>query len=153
MKWIAILLLSVWPLLAVELKVIADAFKADESSGLSEFLGNVQITKGADEMNASKVSIYIDNKRRPIKYVAEGNLSFLIHTDTNATYSGSANRGVFMPDEQLYEFYGEVNLWQLDQKKAIVGDKVIVNMLKGTATAEGGDKKPVIMIFELDERR
>jgi lipopolysaccharide export system protein LptA len=153
MKLLVLLLSLKLLLFSTELKVIADAFNADEAKGISEFSGHVKITKGSDELNASKVTIYIDKERHPIKYEAEGQLSFFIMTDSNATYRGHAQKGVFIPDEESYSFYGNVRLYQLDQKKTIIGDKVIVNMKKGTAAAEGGHKKPVIMTFELEEKQ
>ena len=66
---------------AQELKIISDNFKGDQSKGVSVFTGNVKVTKGTDELNASKVTIYTDAARKPIKYVAEGDVSFYIVTE------------------------------------------------------------------------
>ncbi len=148
--FIAILISS---LVAEELKVIANNFEADEKRGISIFSGDVTITKGSDIMKAEKVTINIDKNRHPIKYSAEGNVTFFITTEDNSTYEGKAMRAIFSPDEQEYKFIGDVELYQLNEKKKIVGNEVIVNMLKGTAVAQGMKNRPVIMIFELEEKK
>lgn len=138
---------------AEALKVVADNFEADEKSGVSIFSGHVSISKGRDEMNASRVTIHIDAERHPTEYTAEGDVHFFITAEANATYRGKAQKAVFKPDEQEYRFYGDVELMQLDQKKKIVGNEVLVNIKKGTAVAQGKTDKPVIMIFELEEKQ
>ena len=144
------------PLLTVlqagQLKVISDRFEGNENKGISVFKGNVRITMNTDEMNASKVTIYTDKDRSPNKYIAEGNVSFFITTEDNSTYSGSANKAVFLPNESEYQFFKNVRLIQLNEHKQIDGDEVIVNIKKGTATAKGAEKEPVIMIFHIKDK-
>ena len=117
------------------------------------FTGNVQISKGTDEMNASKVTIYTDKDRSPYKYIAEGNVSFFITTENNSTYHGSAQKAIFLPNEGEYQFFKEVHLKQLNERKEINGDEVVVNIKDGTARAKGAEKEPVIMIFNIKEKK
>ncbi len=138
---------------AEQLKISADRFEGDEKAGRSVFEGHVRIRMGGDELNASRVEIYIDDRRTPVKYVAEGSTSFFLKTDDNSTYRGKANKVVFLPLEQEYRFYGNVHLMQINEHKQIDGEEVVVNIKKGTATAKGAKKQPVIMIFELPERK
>ncbi len=137
-------------LLSEELKIIANSFEADEKSGVSVFQGDVSITKGIDLIKASKVSIHIDKDRHPTKYIAEGNVTFFISTEDNNTFEGKAKSAIFAPQKQEYKFKGDVELFQVNEKKKIVGEEVIVNTLKGTAIAQGKKNRPVIMIFELE---
>ncbi len=139
-------------LFSEELKVIANSFEADEKRGVSIFQGDVSITKGIDVIKASKVTIHIDKERHPVKYIAEGNVTFFISTEDNNTYEGKSMSAIFLPQEQEYKFRGDVELFQLNEKKKIVGDEVIVNTLKGTAIAQGKENRPVVMIFELEEK-
>ena len=139
-------------LFSEELKIIANSFEADEKRGISIFTGDVSITKGIDVIKASKVTIHIDKDRHPVKYIAEGNVTFFISTEDNNSYEGKAMSAIFSPQEQEYKFSGEVELFQLNEKKRIVGNEVIVNTLKGTAIAQGMKNRPVIMIFELEEK-
>lgn len=152
MRFVLSALLFGLPLCAAEqLKIVADEFTANEKAGYTIFEGNVHIKKGSDELNASKIEVHIDSKRTPIRYIAEGSASFFIKTEDNSTYQGRAERVVFLPLEQEYRFYGDVHLKQLDQHKQIDGEEVVVNISKGTATAKGAQKQPVIMIFNLPE--
>ena len=152
MKYILpiILLLNTF-LFGVELKIKADSFNADQNKGLSIFKGNVHIAKSKDELNASKVTIYTDKKNQPVKFVATGNVSFKIQTDKKAKYIGSANRVIYIPLKKEYYFYENVVLKQINEKKEIEGDEVILNTSSGRAYAKGLSKKPVIMTFDIPE--
>ncbi len=132
-----------------QLKIIADHFSGDEKKNISRFEGNVRISMGTDELNASRVTVKLDADRRPVRYTAEGDVSFFLVTDDNASYRGRAQKVVFTPAEEEYRFYRDVHLIQLNEHKQIDGDEVVVNIKAGTATAKGDEKKPVIMIFTL----
>jgi len=141
------------PLFAAgQLKIVADSFSANEKEGRSVFVGHVHIKMDNDELNATRVEVYIDTNRTPTKYIAEGDASFFLKADNNATYRGTAQRVVFLPTEQEYQFFGDVHLLQVNEHKQIDGEEVIVNIKKGTAKARGAEKQPVIMIFNLPEK-
>jgi len=153
MKYLIIVMLFLNTLsLAQELKIRADSVQADEKKGYSLFLGSVNIVKKNDELNASKVTIYTDKKHKPTKFVATGDVKFNITTETGSKYSGKANRVVYLPKTKEYQFYENVTLKQLDDKKEIHGDEVILNTNDGKAYAKGLTKEPVIMIFDIDEK-
>lgn len=135
-----------------ELKVISDNFKADQQKGISIFTGNVKVTKGHDELNASKVTIYVDKDRKPVKYLAEGNVSFFIVTEQKEMYKGKSQSAVYLPNESEYQFYKKVDLLRLDDYRRVKGDKVIVNTVVGNAAAESVDNEPVMMIFTIQDK-
>lgn len=137
---------------AEELKVVSDNFKGDQQKGVSVFTGNVIITKGLDELNASKVTIYTDQNKKPTKYVAEGDVSFYIVTELKEVYRGTSQRAVYLPVESEYQFYKKVDLIRLDDYRRVKGDKVVVNTIKGQAAAQSAENEPVIMIFNLEEK-
>ncbi len=147
-----LLLLSSAVLLSNDLKVISNSFDGDEKKGIGIFTGNVKMTKGSDELNASKVTIYTDNKHDPIKMIAEGDVSFFVKTENSSTYAGKAQKVVYMPKIKEYQFYTNVHLRQLNEHKQIDGDKVILNTITGKAMAQGANKEPVIMIFHLQDQ-
>lgn len=147
-----ILLLTFVSMNAEELKVISDNFKADQQKGVSVFTGNVKVTKGSDELNASKVTIFTDKERKPYKYLAEGDVSFYIVTEQNEKYRGKSQSAVYMPNESEYQFYTKVDLLRLDDYRRVKGDKVIVNTIQGSAAAESTKDEPVIMIFNLQDK-
>ena len=140
-------------LLAQELKIKADSFSADEIKGVSIFQGNVSILKYHDELNASTVTIYTNKKNQPVKFVAIGDVSFKIETKTKAKYEGKANKVVFLAQKKEYRFYKDVHLKQINEKKEIQGDEVILNISSGKAHAKGLEKGPVIMIFDIPEEK
>jgi lipopolysaccharide export system protein LptA len=141
------------PLFAGEqLKIVADAFSANEKEGRSVFSGHVRIKMGSDELNASRVEVFFDEKRAPTEYIAEGDASFFLKTDTGSLYRGKAQKVVFLPQKEEYRFFGNVHLLQLNEHKQIDGEEVVVNIQEGTAKAKGANKQPVIMIFNLPDQ-
>ena len=138
-------------LLAQELKIVADKFSADEIKGISIFTGNVKIKKYHDELNATKVTIYTDKNNKPTKFIAIGDVSFKVETESLARYEGVAQKVIYLPLKKEYRFYGNVHLKQINEKKEILGDEVTLNTIDGTANAKGLKKAPVIMIFDMKD--
>jgi lipopolysaccharide export system protein LptA len=154
MKSIVILSLLFAVLLsAQELKVKANSFKADEKAGISIFSGSVNIIKNKDELNASKVTIFTNKNHKPIKYIANGKVSFYIATPKGAIYSGNAEKVIYLPQTKEYHFYESVHLSQLDEKKEIIGDEVVLKTTEGKAYAKGEQSGPVIMIFDIPDEK
>ncbi len=147
-----LLLLSCITLFGNDLKVVANSFDGDEKKGVAIFMGDVKMKKGFDELNASKVTIYTDKKHDPIKMVAEGDVSFFVKTQNNATYTGKAEKTIYFPKIKEYQFYTNVHLRQLNERKQIDGDKVILNTTDGRAFANGAKKAPVVMIFHFKDQ-
>jgi lipopolysaccharide export system protein LptA len=138
---------------ASELKVIADLFEGDEQKGISYFSGNVQISRDSDELNASKLTIFTDEDRKPTKIIIDGNVKFTIKTEQKEQYSGKANQVTYLPTEKYYKFFGNVVLEQLGSKKKIIGETVVINLVTSQAKAEGKGNEPVIMIFEIEDEK
>ncbi|MGD9971069.1 MAG: lipopolysaccharide transport periplasmic protein LptA [Sulfuricurvum sp.] len=151
-KLIILTALSMTALCAEELKVIADAFKGDQKKGISSFSGNVRLSKGKDELNASKLTIYTDAENKPTRYEADGDVSFYIVTENQEKYRGTAQKALYLPGENEYRFSNKVDLVRLDDYRRVRGDKVVVNMLHGQASAESAKDEPVIMIFTVDDK-
>lgn len=137
---------------AEELKVISENFKGDQPQGLSIFTGNVKVTKGLDELNASKVTIYTDAARKPTKYVAEGSVSFYIVTELGEKYRGKSQKAIYLPNESEYQFYTKVDLIRIDDYRRVKGDKVVVNEIRGFANADSAGGEPVVMIFTMQDK-
>jgi len=136
---------------AEELKIKANSFTSDQNTGISVFSGNVNMKKTNDELNASKVTIYINKKRKPTKFIAVGNVSFVIATKEGSKYKGVAQKVIYYPKKKEYYFYENVHLKQLNAKKEIMGDEVVLKTIDGKAYAKGLKKEPVIMIFNIEE--
>ncbi len=138
---------------AEELQVKAESFYADEKKGISVFKGHVNIIKGFDELNASKVTIYTNKKNEPIKFLLEDNASFSIRTKENSIYTGKANKVIYFPKTKEYHFYKNVHLTQINEKKEILGEEVVLKTIEGKAYAKGAKSEPVIMIFNIPKKK
>jgi len=149
----ALLLTMTMSLPADELKVKANSFTSDQNTGISVFSGDVNIIKNSDELNASKVTIFMDKNKKPSKFVAIGNVSFALETKEGAKYQGVAGKVIYFPNKKEYNFYENVHLKQLNEKKEILGDEVVLKTTDGKAYAKGLKKQPVIMIFNVDEEK
>lgn len=137
---------------AEELKVKSKSFYADEKKGISVFKGNVNVIKSNDELNASKVTIYTDKKNQPIKFIAEGDAKFVILTEEGSNYRGKAQKVIYYTNKKEYYFYKDVHLIQIDEKKEIIGEEVVLKTLDGKAHAKSSKTEPVIMIFNIPEK-
>jgi lipopolysaccharide export system protein LptA len=138
---------------AEELQVVSDNFKGDQQKGVSIFSGNVKVTKGLDELNASKVTIYTDKDKKPVKYIAEGNVSFYIVTELKEQYKGKSQSATYLPNESEYHFHKKVDLIRIDDFRRVKGDKVVVNTIHGHASAESANDEPVVMTFTLQDKK
>ncbi|MBC8237679.1 MAG: lipopolysaccharide transport periplasmic protein LptA [Helicobacteraceae bacterium] len=144
-------ILTLASLVAQELKIKANSFHADEKKGVSVFEGKVHILRDKDELNAHKVTVYTDEKNQPIKYIAKGDASFTIVTKDGSVYKGKAQKVVYQPKEKEYHFFTDVYLRQLDEKKEIIGNEVVLKTIEGKAYAKGAKSEPVIMIFKMPQ--
>ena len=154
MKYLTILTLFLASsLISQELKIKAEQFNADEKTGISIFKGDVNILKGNDELNATKVTVYTDIKHKPTKYIAEGDVSFNIETKEGSIYKGVAGKVIYMPIVKEYHFFTNVYLRQIDEKKEIIGEEVVLKTIEGKAYARGAKEDPVIMIFKMPEEK
>lgn len=153
-KTLIILAVLISALYAEQVKIIADAFEGHEKEGLTIFSGNVKITKGSDELNASKVTVRTDKDRKPYQYEAEGDVSFYIDLkDNNMTYKGDAGKVVYFPLKKEYQFFRDVHLYQIGTNRKVFGDEVKLNAKDGNAKAIGKEKAPVIMIFNVEDKK
>ena len=152
MKYIILLTLFLTSLLlSEELKIKAISFNADENTGISVFTGDVSIVKQHDELNASEVTIFVDKENQPIKFIAVGDVSFNIQTKQGSVYKGKAGKVIYLPNEKEYHFFKDVHLTQVDDKKEIIGEEVVLKTTEGKAYAKGVKSEPVIMIFNIPD--
>jgi lipopolysaccharide export system protein LptA len=139
--------------MAEELKVKADFFESDEKKGVSVFRGKVFVKKGHDELRSKKLTIYTDKQRHPVKFIAEGNVDFKIEDENKNKYKGKAQKAVYIPEKKEYRFYDDVHLVQIGEKKDIIGDEVVFSVVTGKSYAKGARNEPVIMIFDIEDKK
>jgi lipopolysaccharide export system protein LptA len=139
-------------LFSAKLQIEGDSFVRNQKKKLSSFTGNVKIKKDRDELNATKVLVYVDDENHPIKYEALGDVSFKVTTEDNVTYQGRSQRLIFLPEIKEYQFYKEVFIEEKATARTLSGEKIILSMASGNAKIAGKAKVPVRVTFELDDK-
>ena len=152
MKFAILIILITSLLNAQELTIKAQQFKTDEKAGITIFSGDVEIHKQGDDLNASTITIYTNDKKEPTKFIAKGDVSFFIKTQDAAIYKGVAQKVIYFPIKKEYHFFENVYLEQVNNKKIIIGEEVVLKTIEGKAYAKGANEEPVIMIFDMPEK-
>ena len=152
MKILIMLLSLVVFLSAQTVEVVADKFFADEKKQVTEFSGNVVVTKGKDKLFANKLVITFDKHKQPLKYTASGNATIdMIMNDK--IYFGSAQKMIYDPIKDQYIFIKNAFLHEKVTNKKIYGDKIFVNQRTGRYEVESNGKKPVKFIFKVEDKK
>ncbi|MGM0623265.1 MAG: LptA/OstA family protein [Campylobacterota bacterium] len=150
MKQLTILLLLSSVLFAQNIEITAQNFKADEKEGYTEFTGQVNIIDGSSELNASRVIVFfedVEGKKVAKRYEAYEDVSFYISEDASK-YRGTCQKLFYHPQRELYQFYIDVDLYDIINKRTVRGDEVEVDMQSGKAIVVGSEDKPVKFIFQ-----
>lgn len=144
---------------AEQVEVTADNFFADEIKLETVLTGNVHIKKGAyDTLDSNKVIIYFDKDKKPIKYVATGNAKFKAIVNQKH-YNGKGDTLTYEPGNDTYILNGNAYLNEIETKKEVFGERIIVNQTKGTyevqsfRSEKSQDKKPVKLIFQIEDSK
>ena len=149
MKKVIILLIFLSFIFASELKITSKFFNYNSKTLQSIFKGDVNVTKDKDNILCNELIVYFNNNKKPIKYVAIGNVKFIFSMDKNSTYKGKA-------DKLTYELNtGEIILKnafikKIETNESISGD--LIKMNKITKDIEViGNKKPVNIIIKVNQ--
>ena len=137
---------------AQEVEVSAKKLEADQNARVAKFFGEVFFKRGSDTIRAQKAYIFFDQNRKPVKFQAVGDVRFELHY-LDKTYKGRCQELVYYPKKREYILTKEVYIEQLPDGKKIYAQKVILSLLDGTLEVEGEPKKPVKLIFEIEEEQ
>jgi lipopolysaccharide export system protein LptA len=135
-----------------EVRIEANIFEVNEKEKISIFSGDVKIKKGRDELNSSVLKIYFDTENQPERYEILNNVSFKIHVKETSTYLGKAEKVNLFPKTDKYIFSKNVKIYEIESGRKIEGDKVSLDGESGSARIVGGNRKPVIMSFQVGEK-
>lgn len=140
-------------LFAEQVEVTADNFFADEKNLYSDLKGNVVVKKGSyDTLWADNVRITFNDKKEPTKYVANGNAKFKVLVNEKH-YNGNADELTYIPQKQIYIMTGNAFLHEEETDKKVYGNVIEVNQISGTYQVQSKDKKPVRMIFQVEDKK
>jgi len=152
MKYIVIISLLVVSLFSksVEVSIVSNDFKADETKKESVFLGSVKIKKESDEITADRVIVKFDDKNKPISYKAVGNVKFNISMK-KSSMKGSCKELEYSPLRKIYTLRGGVDIVEYPSKRKLNANYVTIDTVHKRTVVSGDRKKPVKFIFNIEE--
>ncbi len=134
------------------IEVSANHFMADQQSGKSVISGNVVIKRNKDELKSNEVIFYIDDKKSPIKYEANGDVNFKVTLNDGRIIEGNAQQAIYMVETDIYELIGNVFLKEMGKNNQIRGNRISLSRKKGFVNVEGGNNKPAKVIFFIQDK-
>ncbi len=152
MKIITLMLIYVVGLFAAasEVVITSDNFEGDDKAGVSKFYGNAKAVKAQDVITADTFFVYTNANRKVQRVEAVTNAKFFIVNDAK-TYQGYADKLVYWPDKKEYELIGNAMAENLDEKKKVYGDYMIVNNESKKAFVKGNSSQPARFIFYVED--
>jgi len=149
MKKVLIFFLAVF-LFSDNLHITSDKFFYDSKKMISEFIGDVNATKGKDNILAQKMIIYFNKNKKPIKYIATGDVKFVLSLDKNDTYKGHCAKLIYNFLTEDIFLMGNAFIKKLETNESVSGDKIKIN--RKTKNVEViGNKKPVNIIIKVNQ--
>nr|WP_104760601.1 lipopolysaccharide transport periplasmic protein LptA [Helicobacter cetorum] len=133
------------------LEITGNKFVAQDKTKMAIIQGNVQIKKGKDRLFADKVSVFLNDKRRPQRYEAMGNVRFIIFTEDNREIQGSADKLIYNALSGEYRLIKNAIVKEIGKSNTITGDEIILNKTKGYADVLGSENHPAKFIFDIED--
>ena len=150
--FILTIFLSTVNLMADIVDIKADHFYANDINHEAYFEGNAKIKQGANEFNASKITVFFNDKKKAEKYIAKGKVKFDL-TEARIHYVGQTNSVTYAPKSSKYIFKGNVILKDLTNNRVIKAEFVSLDLKTGLADIKGRAKKPIHFRFEIEDRK
>ncbi|MDR0579803.1 MAG: lipopolysaccharide transport periplasmic protein LptA [Campylobacteraceae bacterium] len=135
---------------AEEVEVKAKNVYADETNRFVEFTGNATVIKGKDKLDAQKITVHIDEKGQPLKYVALGDVKVKISLNKKQ-YNASGNALTYDAKNQKYILEGNAFLSEVDTDRKIYGERIEADQINGTYIVNGKELKPAKFIFQIED--
>jgi len=135
---------------AQEVEVVAKKFEADQEGHIAKFFDDVVFKRGDDVIKADEAYIFFDKNKKPIRFRALKNVRFELHHE-GKTYKGRCEELIYFPKKREYILKKDVFVEQLPDGKKIYAEHVTLSLATGTIDVEGASKKPVKMVFEIEE--
>ncbi|CAA6814878.1 MAG: OstA family organic solvent tolerance protein [uncultured Sulfurovum sp.] len=150
--FILFILFNTSSLLADIVDIKANHFYANDINDEAYFEGNAKIKQGSNEFNASKITVFFNEKRKAKKYIATGNVKFDL-TEKKIHYVGQTASVTYSPENSKYLFVGDVILKDLTNNRVIKAESISLDLKTGLADIKGKKKKPVHFRFEIEDRK
>ncbi|MCK5111620.1 MAG: hypothetical protein KAQ94_08875 [Arcobacteraceae bacterium] len=140
----------------VTVNITADKFFTNKAKNITEFTGNVKMTKEKDILICNKLTIltkqHTDTNETIVKeYIGIGDVSFSFTNDIS-TIKGKGDKVLYYPLEFKYIVIGNGYLEDTKDGKILIGDKIYLDEKTGNAQIEGNKKKPVKFTFQIQAK-
>jgi lipopolysaccharide export system protein LptA len=131
---------------ADELKIVSKTFKYYPDKLYSYFRGDVNVTKGKNNITANELKVYLNKDKSLKELVAIGNVKFIINLDENSTYKGYSDYLDYNIKIGDIILKGNTFVKKLETNESIKGKYIKINKFSKKAEVKGGDKPAVIII-------
>jgi len=131
------------------LEITSNHFEYNQSSNISIFSGDVNATKGSDNILSDTITLYLTKDKKLDKLIADGNVSFKVK-DNNSTYIGKSGKLTYIAPKELFIFEQNVHIQKIEDKQELFGEKVIINKKDGTARVIGKKHQPLKFIIKVN---
>ncbi len=148
MKKLLLIILSLW-LFAQELHIKSQKFVYDSKRLKSVFTGDVNATKGKDNILSDEMIIYFNKQKKPVKFEAIGNVRFKFVLDNNITYQGHCEKLEYFIKSGDILLLKNAYVKKLETNESISADKIKINRFTKDVNVIG-NKKPVNIIIKVD---
>jgi lipopolysaccharide export system protein LptA len=134
---------------AQELHIKSKTFVYDSKKLESIFTGDVNATRGKDNILADKMVIFFNKQKKPVKFEAIGHVRFVFVLDNNTTYKGHCEKLEYFIKSGDIILIGNAYVKKLQTNESISADKIKINRFTKDVNVVG-EKKPVNIIIKVD---
>jgi lipopolysaccharide export system protein LptA len=135
---------------AEELKIVSKTFKYYPDKLYSYFKGDVNVTKGKDNIIANEIKVYLNKDKTLKELIAIGNVKFIISLDKNTTYKGYSNYLSYDIKSGDIVLKDNAFVKNLETNESVKGKYIKMNKFSKKAEVQGG-KKPAVIIIKVKE--
>jgi len=136
-------------LMAQDLRVRSQNFIYDSKKMVSIFSGDVNATRGQDNILADKMYVYFNEQKKPVKFEALQNVKVFLGLDKNSTYKGKCNKLTYLIKSGDIILKGNAFIKRIETNESISGDLIKINRYTKDKKVSG-NKKPVNIIIKVD---
>ncbi len=150
MKKIIILVILFLFVSAENLHIVSKNFFYKSKTKISTFTGDVNATKGKDNILSDKMHVYFNENKKPVKYEALGHVKFILNLDKNTTYKGHCDRLIYNFKNYDIFLFGNAYIKKLETNESVSGSVIKLNRKTKNAEVQGS-KKPVNIIIKVNK--
>jgi lipopolysaccharide export system protein LptA len=103
-------------------------------------------------MFADKMVVFVGENKQIKRFEASGNTSFKMKMEDNTSFEGESDEFVYTPGTGELILTGNAKIKDITNAREINGERVILYEKQKVAKVMGEEKKPVKLIFEIEDK-